>query len=83
MRKFFNITVNGQVYEVEVEEKGSATTAAPKGVPTAPKEAPAPAPVATSAPVVPKAAGAAVPAGAACRAALAAAGYQECHHRPE
>ena len=52
--KKFNITVNGQAYEVEVEEVGGAVSAAP-----APKAAPAPA----AAPA-PKAA-AAVPAGAA------------------
>ena len=53
--KKFNITVNGQAYEVEVEEVGGAVSAAP-----APKTAPAPA----AAPA-PKAAPAAVPAGAA------------------
>ena len=52
--KKFNITVNGQAYEVEVEEVGGAVSAAP-----APKAAPA----AAAAPA-PKAA-AAVPAGAA------------------
>ena len=36
--KKFNITVNGQAYEVEVEEVGGAVSAAP-----APKTAPAPA----------------------------------------
>ena len=36
--KKFNITVNGQAYEVEVEEVGGAVSAAP-----APKAAPAPA----------------------------------------
>ena len=53
--KKFNITVNGQAYEVEVEEVGGAVSAAP-----APKAAPA----AAAAPA-PKAAAAAVPAGAA------------------
>ena len=64
--KKFNITVNGQAYEVEVEEVGGAVSAAP-----APKAAPAPAaapaPKAAPAPAAapaPKAA-AAVPAGAA------------------
>ena len=65
--KKFNITVNGQAYEVEVEEVGGAVSAAP-----APKAAPAPAaapaPKAAPAPAAapaPKAAAAAVPAGAA------------------
>ena len=59
--KKFNITVNGQAYEVEVEEVGGAVSAAP-----APKAAPAPAaapaPKAAPAPAAapaPKAAGAA------------------------
>ena len=52
--KKFNITVNGQAYEVEVEEVGGAVSAAP-----APKTAPAPA----AAPAPKAAAG--VPAGAA------------------
>ena len=63
--KKFNITVNGQAYEVEVEEVGGAVSAAP-----APKAAPAPAaapaPKAAPAPAAapaPKAAAAAVPAG--------------------
>lgn len=58
--KKFNITVNGQTYEVEVEEIGGATVAAPKAAPVAapaPKAAPAAAPA-------PKAAAAPVPAGA-------------------
>jgi len=58
MRKF-NVTVNGTVYDVEVEEVGgsapaAAPVAAPVAAPAAPKAAPAPAP---------KAAPAAVPAG--------------------
>ena len=61
--KKFNITVNGQAYEVEVEEVGGAVSAAP-----APKAAPAPAaaPAPKAAPA-PAAAPApkAVPAGAA------------------
>ena len=55
MRKF-SVTVNGTVYEVEVEETGaneSAPVAAPKAAPVAaPKAAPAPA----AAPAAPKAA---------------------------
>ena len=48
MRKF-NVTVNGNVYEVEVEEIGAGTPVAPtaapaaKPAPAAPKAAPAPA----------------------------------------
>ena len=54
--KKFNITVNGQAYEVEVEEMGGSAApvaAAPKAAPVAaaPKEAPAPAPKAAAAPV--------------------------------
>ena len=56
--KKFNITVNGQAYEVEVEEVGGAVSAAP-----APKAAPAPA--AAPAPKAAPAPAAAVPAGAA------------------
>ena len=62
--KKFNITVNGQAYEVEVEEMGGSAApvaAAPK---TAPVAAAAPAPKAAPAPA-PKAAAAPVPAGAA------------------
>ncbi len=42
MRKF-NITVNGKTYEVEVEEIGGASVAAPRPAAPAPKPA-APAP---------------------------------------
>lgn len=55
--KKFNVTVNGTVYEVEVNEVGGAApAAAPKAAPApaaapAPKAAPAPAPAAASAPV--------------------------------
>ena len=62
--KKFNITVNGQAYEVEVEEMGGSAApvaAAPKAAPVA---AAAPAPKAAPAPA-PKAAAAPVPAGAA------------------
>lgn len=52
MRKF-NITVNGKTYEVDVEEVGGASVAAPA---PAPKAAPAPAPKA-AAPAAPKASG--------------------------
>lgn len=62
MRKF-NVTVNGSVYEVEVEEvaAGAASAPAPQAAPTpkaapaAPKAAPAPA----AAPAAPAAAGSA------------------------
>ncbi len=53
MRKF-NITVNGNTYEVDVEEVGGVSTVAPAPVsaPTAaPAAAPAPAPAAPAAPV--------------------------------
>ena len=53
MRKF-NVTVNGQTYEVEVEEVGGAPTAAPVRA-AAPVAAPAAAPAA-AAPAAPKAA---------------------------
>lgn len=55
--KKFNVTVNGTVYEVEVNEVGGAApAAAPKAAPApaaapAPKAAPAPAPAAAAAPV--------------------------------
>lgn len=53
--KKFNVTVNGTVYEVEVNEVGGAApVAAPKAAPAAapaPKAAPAPAPAAAAAPV--------------------------------
>ncbi len=56
MRKF-NVTVNGQAYEVEVEEVGGAPTAAPVRA-AAPVAAPAPkaAPAPAVAPAAPKAA---------------------------
>ena len=53
MRKF-NVTVNGQTYEVEVEEVGGAPSAAPVRA-AAPVAAPAAAPAA-AAPAAPKAA---------------------------
>lgn len=57
--KKYNVTVNGVIYEVEVEEVGATAPTA------APVAAPAPAPVAASAaPVAPKAAPAAKPAAA-------------------
>ncbi len=52
--KKFNVTVNGTVYEVEVNEVGvAAPVAAPKAAAPAPKAAPAaaPAPAAAAAPV--------------------------------
>lgn len=55
--KKFNVTVNGTVYEVEVNEVGGAApAAAPKAAPApaaapAPKAAPAPDPAAAAAPV--------------------------------
>ena len=53
--KKFNVTVNGTVYEVEVNEVGGAApvAAAPKAAAPAPKAAPAaaPAPAAAAAPV--------------------------------
>lgn len=61
--KKFNITVNGSAYEVEVEELGGATAAAPRAA--APKAAPAAAPAPKAAPApAPKAAAAPVAAGA-------------------
>ena len=61
--KKFNITVNGKVYEVEVEEVGGASAPAPRAAaPAAPKAAPAPAAPA-AAPAAPKAAAAPVAAG--------------------
>ena len=43
--KNYTITVNGNVYDVTVEEKGAgaAPAAAPKSAPAAPKAAPVPA----------------------------------------
>src|SRR5690554_3937592 len=60
MRKF-NITVNGNTYEVEVEEVGRVSAPAPAPRPAAPAPAPAPAAKPAAAPA-PKAAGPA-PAG--------------------
>ena len=59
--KKFNVTVNGTVYEVEVNEVGGAApvAAAPKAAAPAPKAAPAAAPA-----PAPAAAAAPVPAGA-------------------
>ncbi len=53
--KKFNITVNGNAYEVEIEEVKSAAAPAPKAAPApaaapAPKAAPAPAAAPTAAP---------------------------------
>ena len=53
MRKF-NITVNGKTYEVDVEEVGGVTAAAPTAAP----KAAAPAPAAPAPKAAPKAAGA-------------------------
>ena len=52
--KKFNVTVNGTVYEVEVNEVGGAAPVAdpaPKAAAPAPKAAPAAAPAAAAAPV--------------------------------
>ncbi|WP_072525667.1 biotin/lipoyl-containing protein [Clostridium sp. Marseille-P3244] len=51
--KNYTITVNGNVYDVTVEEKGAGAAPAPAARPAAPKAAPAPAPAAA-----PKAVGA-------------------------
>lgn len=48
--KKFKITVNGQAYEVEVEEIGSAAAAAPIAAPTSAAPAPAPQPAAPATP---------------------------------
>jgi biotin carboxyl carrier protein len=63
MRKF-NITVNGKTYEVEVEEIGGGSAAAPRPAAPAPKAAPTPkaAPAPKPAPA-PKAAPTPAPAG--------------------
>lgn len=57
--KKFNITVNGKSYEVEVEELGGTTAAAPRAAAPAPVAAPAPAKAAApaAAPAPAKAAG--------------------------
>ncbi|MBF8983592.1 biotin/lipoyl-binding protein [Lutibacter sp. B2] len=57
--KKFNVTVNGNIYEVEVEEVGGVQTAAPVARAAAPAARPAAAPKAA-----PKAAAVAAPAGA-------------------
>jgi len=57
--KKYNVTVNGTVYEVEVEEVGEVATAPAAVVADAPKAAPA------AKPAAPKAAPKAAPAGAA------------------
>ena len=58
MRKF-NVTVNGIVYEVEVEEVAAGAPSAPVAAPAAPKAAPVAAPAAPkAAPAVAGAAGA-------------------------
>ena len=58
MRKF-NVTVNGTVYEVEVEEVAAGAPSAPVAAPAAPKAAPVAAPAAPkAAPAVAGAAGA-------------------------
>ena len=63
--KKFNITVNGQAYEVEVEEVGGAVSAAPAPKAAAPVAAPAPKAATRTAPkAAPKAAKKAAPAGA-------------------
>jgi glutaconyl-CoA/methylmalonyl-CoA decarboxylase subunit gamma len=49
--KKFNITVNGQAYEVEVAEVGGAAPAAPAARPAAAAPAAAPAPAAAATPV--------------------------------
>ena len=54
--KKFHVSVNGNAYEVEVEEVGAA--AAPAAAPAAPAAAPAPAAVPAAAPAAPAAAGA-------------------------
>lgn len=66
--KNYTITVNGNVYEVTVEEGFTGAASAPKAAPTAPKAAPAAAPKAAPAP----AAAPAAPAGAAGSVVVAA-----------
>ncbi|MBQ7354261.1 MAG: acetyl-CoA carboxylase biotin carboxyl carrier protein subunit, partial [Clostridia bacterium] len=66
MRKF-NVTVNGIVYEVEVEEVAAGAPSAPVAAPAAPKAAP------VAAPAAPKAAPAAAPAAAPVAAGAAGA----------
>ncbi|MFZ5966642.1 MAG: biotin/lipoyl-containing protein [Bacillota bacterium] len=62
MRKF-NITVNGNTYEVEVEEIGGVSAPAPVARPAAPAAKPAAAPAPAAKPAAPKAAPKAAPAG--------------------
>jgi len=57
--KKYNVTVNGVLYEVEVEEVGAQYAPAPVAAPVAPAT---PAPVAPVAPAAPKAAPKAAPA---------------------
>ena len=66
--KNYTITVNGNVYEVTVEEGFTGTVSAPKAAAPAPKAAPAAAPKAAPAP----AAAPAAPAGAAGAVAVTA-----------
>ncbi len=64
MRRF-SVTVNGNVYDVEVEEIGAGATPVVSAAPAAPTPAAAPtAPAAPSAPAAPKAAAPAGKAGA-------------------
>ena len=63
--KNYTITVNGNVYEVTVEEGFTGAASTPKAAAPAPKAAPAPAPKAAPAP-------AAAPAGAAGAVAVTA-----------
>ena len=68
--KNYTITVNGNVYEVTVEEGFTGAASAPKAAAPAPKAAPAAAPKAAPAP----AAAPAAPAGAAGAVAVTAPG---------
>ena len=65
--KNYTITVNGNVYEVTVEEGFTGAASAPKAAAPAPKAAPAAAPKAAPAPAAP-----AAPAGAAGAVAVTA-----------
>jgi glutaconyl-CoA/methylmalonyl-CoA decarboxylase subunit gamma len=56
--KSYKITVNGQSYDVTVEEHGAATAVAPAAPARAPQAAAAPAPAARPAPAAPAKAGA-------------------------
>ena len=62
--KNYTITVNGNVYEVTVEEGFTGAASAPKAAAPAPKAAPAAAPKAAPAPAAAPAPKAAAPAGA-------------------